>query len=1362
MSHMYYIIGSIQMLAVGERYRLSSFNMAKVSDDYYISMHKLFFEYLQPSSNGEYSSIPQNIDHKKNSLATPYNCEMDNRVIIYDSYYSCIFGDVGPSKRYFSNDSLKDYLELETLEQCKLIKSAKLFNQKIVRLKTKLFYKQKKFNLLREESEGYTKLIVGFNNLPSLSETNDGINIFIKRIVSIIGIKAREINIGCFSLDPYRVLDLLIDYISFSPPSPKDSNEIIKYFKDYTGPSCLNEILSFKLGNSTICPPFLNLLVVLIKTKLIDLSFVYKYMLPQDQDLLLKIKLIEKNDEELAKRTACASLQESSKITRQPTLTYRFSDCPKMSLLSAFIRAGDIDSVNFFIQRFPPFLLVSFPDVIKSIFSILHAIIEPLYNKFVFCRYYRLNCRLIPKSDDIVFDFACKSFEDCNPLVFKLLHLISYNIYEDSILFTKLIRLFSHFIKDPLCYSNSEFFCGVIMTINNVFLPALTQMESNCVASEEIWHLIRIFPYNLRYKFYSHMKNSAYVSIQQLVRTKSIVTKNTKYICKRITKDTLKQCGRQLGKLSHSNPIIVLTEVMNQICSFDTMIIPIVECLKYLTPLSFDMLSYTLIEFLSVNSVSLTSKITSIPDVIQNLGTFASTVMRKYVVPLTGVLQYIANQMKDSNPLDLIVLREILNKMAGVEELHLSSQQIDFLAGSEILQEEAGVGFSSKSTRKYALRVRDALMECNLTFPLFFLMSQQRDRFIYDKSLADIHIKLTGQLYDQCHKTMVQYGRFISKYIPINDYIKHIPHSLSALRTEYGLNLECIFFLIRHIFRTEAINTPKNLSYIQAVNILLERYSESISEIISSKTPENIPYFYLQSYSLKLVSVFWLLDLYDIFLPKVKYDEYINKCNILISSIEDTKEIPSKKIKEKDRLMNVVRQLCQDKEGQKMHVAYIKQWIGGIVGEACVKNNKNDLLNFFFQFCVYPRSIFSPIDAIYSSEFVFVLHDIRSSNFNSLSFLDKVSISYKFQIFCENMHIISSFSESEAYNYGIFLNKIWEYLHPWHSSSIIFDQNCSKHPGFVIMSRNEQEKTEGYEYDNFRHLMYKWQYKQTKSFILCLESKDYIQIRNSIIILTRISSTFPRVVNLKNAIEKRIEKLVEEEKEKRPDLYALVTCYSAILRNLKDSILEEFQFHRKESSQKDDRHHKETETYRSNIQHIPVLMSNNRADDTAKSNHRVGECEEEDLHHSSTKLYEEHSKKNEIGSKYNTFMPESKHNLISEEYLKGEISERIYSLRNMERKRMTEENEDIVKSKRKKDIEDHEHRSAALNADKNPNEFSLNPKRNVYDYRLSSPTNLDKMGRKTRSGSSYSTKKKSHEDTPDYLKSKRDTKKRRA
>ena len=91
---------------------------------------------------------------------------------------------------------------------------------------------------------------------------------------------------------------------------------------------------------------------------------------------------------------------------------------------------------------------------------------------------------------------------------------------------------------------------------------------------------------------------------------------------KRLAKENVKQLGRQLGKLSHSNPgavfeyvssvslcydklfdnittCPVLLQVLSQIQKYDNFIGPVVDSLKFLTSLSYDVLAYCIMEALA-------------------------------------------------------------------------------------------------------------------------------------------------------------------------------------------------------------------------------------------------------------------------------------------------------------------------------------------------------------------------------------------------------------------------------------------------------------------------------------------------------------------------------------------------------------------------------------------------------------------------------------------------------------------------------------------------------------------------------------------------------------------------------------------
>lgn len=63
-----------------------------------------------------------------------------------------------------------------------------------------------------------------------------------------------------------------------------------------------------------------------------------------------------------------------------------------------------------------------------------------------------------------------------------------------------------------------------------------------------------------------------------------------------------------------------------------------------------------------------------------------------------------------------------------------------------------------------------------------------------------------------------------------------------------------------------------------------------------------------------------------------------------------------------------------------------------------------------------------------------------------------------------------------------------------------------------------------------------WLSSQTLSLSL---SALAVQVRNGLIVLTKVLPYYPKVYHLSIALEKRVEKIMEEEKEKRADLYAL-------------------------------------------------------------------------------------------------------------------------------------------------------------------------------------------------------------------------------
>ena len=69
-------------------------------------------------------------------------------------------------------------------------------------MNTKLVYNQQKYNLLREESEGYAKVLTVLNNFGATALSERSTPDVVVALQSLI---------GCFDLDPNRVFDLVLD-----------------------------------------------------------------------------------------------------------------------------------------------------------------------------------------------------------------------------------------------------------------------------------------------------------------------------------------------------------------------------------------------------------------------------------------------------------------------------------------------------------------------------------------------------------------------------------------------------------------------------------------------------------------------------------------------------------------------------------------------------------------------------------------------------------------------------------------------------------------------------------------------------------------------------------------------------------------------------------------------------------------------------------------------------------------------------------------------------------------------------------------------------------------------------------------------
>ncbi|XP_045151815.1 THO complex subunit 2 isoform X3 [Echinops telfairi] len=1072
-----------------------------------------------------------------------------------------------------SDTVLKERLDPETLESLGLIKQSQQFNQKSVKIKTKLFYKQQKFNLLREENEGYAKLIAELGQDLSGNITSD---LILENIKSLI---------GCFNLDPNRVLDVILEVFECRPEYDDFFIPLLESYMSMCEPQTLCHILGFKFKfyqePSGETPSSLyRVAAVLLQFNLIDLDDLYVHLLPADscimdehkqeiieaKQIVRKLTMVVLSSDKLDEREK-EKEKEDEKVEKLP-------DNQKLGLLEALLKIGDWQHAQNIMDQMPPYYAASHKLIALAICRLIHIIIEPLYRRVGVPKGAKgspvaaLQNKKAPKQ--------AETFEDLRRDVFHMFCYLGPHLSHDPILFAKMVRIGKSFMKEFQSDGSkqedkekTEVILSCLLSITDqVLLPSLSLMDCNACMSEELWGMFKTFPYQHRYHLYGQWKNETYNSHPLLVKVKAQTIDRAKYIMKRLTKENVKPSGRQIGKLSHSNPTILFDYILSQIQKYDNLITPVVDSLKYLTSLNYDVLAYCIIEALAnPEKERMKHDDTTISSWLQSLASFCGAVFRKYPIDLAGLLQYVANQLKAGKSFDLLILKEVVQKMAGIEITEeMTMEQLEAMTGGEQLKAEGGYFGQIRNTKKSSQRLKDALLDHDLALPLCLLMAQQRNGVIFQEG-GEKHLKLVGKLYDQCHDTLVQFGGFLASNLSTEDYIKRVP-SIDVLCNEFHTPHDAAFFLSRPMYAHHISSKYDELKksekgskqqhkvhkYITSCEIVMAPVHEAVVSLHISKVWDDIsPQFY---------ATFWSLTMYDLAVPQTSYEREVNKLKIQMKAIDDNQEMPpNKKKKEKERCTALQDKLLEEEKKQMEHVQRVLQrlklekdnWL-------LAKSTKNETITKFLQLCIFPRCIFSAIDAVYCARFVELVHQQKTPNFSTLLCYDRV--------FSDIIYTVASCTENEASRYGRFLCCMLETVTRWHSDRATYEKECGNYPGFLTILRatgfDGGNKADQLDYENFRHVVHKWHYKLTKASVHCLETGEYTHIRNILIVLTKILPWYPKVLNLGQALERRVQKIYEEEKEKRPDLYALAMGYSGQLKSRKSYMIPENEFHHKD------------------------------------------------------------------------------------------------------------------------------------------------------------------------------------------------------
>nr|CDJ88670.1 THO complex subunit 2-like [Haemonchus contortus] len=1082
-------------------------------------------------------------------------------------------------------------LELDVLDA-----SLPANKQQLVRLKTRLYYKQAKYNLLREESEGYAKLIT------ELMDSGGGLpaKTMMTRVLCLI---------GQFNLDPNRVIDIALECYECCV-SQKDFYisllKEIKANKDY-----LCTLLGFKYtfyhaaGKET---PF-SLYVVtssLLREEMIDLMKITGFMVPKAEGIKETHRARAAKAGERARKAetilasnipvdvsrnvnvdvmdtgqsitgvsfaTVAAIQEAddAKLAAELNEDAVLSTNQKLGLVCALIEDGAWPLAKTLIDRLPEYYAVQASTrVSNAISDLIGKAIENFYLEKCSSRFEDLNLSAKRDSCSAGSVEQVTSWAGLASLT-SMLWYVGPRLAYRPLIMTRLVRLITAFYREQPkgtdgVPADSPVARSMMDIVDEIVLPGLSLSEFNSGLSEEVWTLLQFFPYTWRYRLYGHWKFGNTMRHPEVNIVRGKVLGRTKYVLKRLSKETVRVMGRQLGKLCHVHPITVFDYLLSQVQTFDNLIQPVVESLKFLTNLEFDILTYCIIEQLaSPDKQQLKASDGKLSPWLQALATLVGAVYKKYNVELAGMLNYVMNQLKNEKSFDLLVLREVIQNMACIEGVAgATADQLEALGGGELLRQEAG-SFTNARNKRASARLRDAVLAGDIAVGLCILIAQQRECVVYRES-SRLPLKLVGEMVDQCRDTLLQLGTFLWSNVRMDDYAQRIPPAVSLIQ-DYHLRIDAAMYLTRPTYlpkinssyeaakramKSESEN--KKMDTQQKFIFFKSAFDEVISKLINELEP-CIPPHVCRDIPIRLFVVFWILSSYDIEVPTAAYERAIENIRRQMKEAADSPIMSkSKRMKEDERLRGLENKLRDEEKRQAEHVARIRAWFNSVKDDL-FEAGRGQQTSSFIQTCVLPRVLFSESDAIYSAKLIIILHQQRITLFQSLVFIDK--------LFIDVLPLICALTENEANAIGTFLQILLSHAQRWHSDSAIFEKECEGFPGLVSKTRQDKT-TESVNYESFRRLCFKWQMRLYTAFnsVLSVENNEYVQVRNCLVVMTKLAPCFPLLKDVVENVEKLAEKVRDTEKGKRDELSLKAASYLVRLKMRNVPIYEASQFHR--------------------------------------------------------------------------------------------------------------------------------------------------------------------------------------------------------
>jgi hypothetical protein len=617
------------------------------------------------------------------------------------------------------------------------------------------------------------------------------------------------------------------------------------------------------------------------------------------------------------------------------------------------------------------------------------------------------------------------------------------------------------------------------MSVLSTFMvPSLSLFPSDTILPKELWSLLQKLPYTLRYNLYSAWRKPGLekgslrtmlpkdIKSGKIPKPLGIIESEietgiaARYVLKRISKENIKDMGRQLWKTSHNNPLVVFTDILAKIESYDNLILMMVDTFQFATDLSLDVMGYCLLLSLGGGDGGGQRRSgtkmggLNTEQWLASLETFTGAFYKKFPdAELRGILIYLTTRFKDGISSELGVLRSLIKTAGGYgfvdfdSTASLSELQLDGRCGSRLLKREtSSFGVVDNINRKASQQLRAVLQGGDLGVIMILLLSQMRSKILYTKTGSSTeHVKVIGNTYDDCEAVLCLLLEFLSDSSDDQasgsstkeKFAASMP-SLEDLHMKYGLDTAVAWMLCRPFIRKSMFFKDDNKLAGKASQKVMPDFLKRFagSPEMTKSCEKLLPQGAWKHITQAMFQAFYSFSIYDISCPEERYNieigrlkKEVERLTILqkggdaargqmsalaaaaaaagasANEVRQATAFTDAHRMELDRLKRNVDQLNKDFERQQKRCKFVMSMLEG-QKEDLIRSREGEadsngaFASAFMTFCIYPRCFLSPEDSLFCAHFIKLLHKMRLPGFLTIELIDNIVNAATGSLYC--------------------------------------------------------------------------------------------------------------------------------------------------------------------------------------------------------------------------------------------------------------------------------------------------------------------------------------------------------------------------